>query len=261
MHWFRWYHGTANDSKLRRIATHADTSVANVVAVWAMLLESASENSERGMIGSWDADDVAFTLGISVDIIVCITAAMDGKLLSGQRVMNWSKRQPKREKPDGSTTDESAHIGTHGHISGRMGPRGEERRGDKRTTKTKDSSPPAAPKPRKSKPDPKYPHYPTDVCSSLYDTYRRTRGPVDFATFRRETAPLFPTHYTTEQIHHALECWGQWVETLTPDKAKFERATTFTQNAARWVELGAMPLVDQWGVVTERGRVVSGVGA
>lgn len=97
MNWFRWHHGTANDVKLRRVAEAAQTSVANVIGIWAMMLESASENPERGTLGSWDVDDVAFVLGIPVTCVTCVTETMQGKLLDGQRLTGWNKRQPIRE--------------------------------------------------------------------------------------------------------------------------------------------------------------------
>ena len=42
MHWFRWHHGLVTDPKLGLIARKADTSMAEVIAVWACLLEAAS---------------------------------------------------------------------------------------------------------------------------------------------------------------------------------------------------------------------------
>jgi hypothetical protein len=132
MHWFRWYHGNADDAKLRLIAAHAHTLPVNVIGVWAMVLESASENTERGTIGSWDTDAVALILGIDAELVSQIISAMQGKLLAGQRVINWPKRQPKREResnpiePDGATSDHNDPDTTECH------PRGEERRGDKR---------------------------------------------------------------------------------------------------------------------------------
>ena len=47
MNWFRWYTGTATDPKFLVVARLAGQNVAAVVAVWAMLLERASDAGER----------------------------------------------------------------------------------------------------------------------------------------------------------------------------------------------------------------------
>ena len=43
MNWFRWYTGTATDPKFLVVARLSGQNVASVVAVWAMLLERASD--------------------------------------------------------------------------------------------------------------------------------------------------------------------------------------------------------------------------
>lgn len=96
--WFRWHHGSVSDPKMRMVAAKAETSVANVVAVWAALLEAASENADRGCIGEFDDDLCAFTLGIDVPILMRIKLAMrDRGMLIDDRVSAWDKRQPQRE--------------------------------------------------------------------------------------------------------------------------------------------------------------------
>jgi hypothetical protein len=47
MDWFRWHHGSVNDPKFQLVAKRAGASVAEVVAVWACLLEAASSADER----------------------------------------------------------------------------------------------------------------------------------------------------------------------------------------------------------------------
>ena len=47
MNWFRWYTGAASDPKFLVVAKRAGQNVASVIAVWALLLERASECAER----------------------------------------------------------------------------------------------------------------------------------------------------------------------------------------------------------------------
>lgn len=101
MLWFRWHHGTVNDPKWRVVAKRADASVADVLAVWATMLEAASTSDDRGSLSSWSAEDVAAALDLDVDMVERIRVAMDGKVISDGRVTAWRKRNPERE--DNST--------------------------------------------------------------------------------------------------------------------------------------------------------------
>lgn len=118
-HWFRWHHGAVNDPKFRVIAARAchamsrnvtrghdsgnDVSVCHVVAVWAAMLECASQADERGSLTDWDDEDAAAGLGMSIDQVAAIREAMEGKVIDDGFVSAWSKRQPKRE--DGRVAD------------------------------------------------------------------------------------------------------------------------------------------------------------
>jgi hypothetical protein len=62
------------------------------------VLESASENTTRGVLDNgFDPEEVAFVLGIERETVESILSAMQGKVIEGQRVINWDKRNPKRE--------------------------------------------------------------------------------------------------------------------------------------------------------------------
>lgn len=145
MHWFRWHHGTANDHILRRIAAHSHTSVANVVAVWACVLESASENSPRGILGNWDVADIAFILGIDESVVSEICMKMQGQVLEGQRVINWDKRNPKRE----DDRPAHSHRTPQNPTIERATPL-EERRGEEKRVTTNPPTPPNGGKKSKS---------------------------------------------------------------------------------------------------------------
>jgi hypothetical protein len=100
MDWFCWHHGTVNDPKWRVIARKANARVADVLAVFAAFLERASQADPRGAIAGWDADTIAAGLNMDPDQVTAIHAAMQGRILDGDSLTGWSKRQPKRERPD-----------------------------------------------------------------------------------------------------------------------------------------------------------------
>lgn len=98
-HWFRWHHGCVNDPKFRVIASRCVTfvTVGHVVAVWAAMMENASLASPRGTLSGWDDEDVAAGFGFDKEQVTAIREAMQGKVLHGNELASWEKRQPKRE--------------------------------------------------------------------------------------------------------------------------------------------------------------------
>lgn len=111
MDWFRWHHGTATDPKWRVIARKSGQPIPAVLAVWAMVLESASQSTERGELSGWDNEDTAAALDMDAEEVAAIIDAMRGKVLDGNRLTGWEKRQPKRERdqPDNSAERVRAH--------------------------------------------------------------------------------------------------------------------------------------------------------
>lgn len=95
MKWFRAYNDTPNDPKLRRIAHQAGTTVGHTLAVWFSMLCHASENrgEQRGTLAGWDDTDCAFNLGIDRAVVFAIRQEMQGRILDGERIIAWEKRQ------------------------------------------------------------------------------------------------------------------------------------------------------------------------
>lgn len=100
MEWFRWHHGTATNPKWRFIAVESGQRVADVLAVWALMLERASQNEPRGQIDGWNDKVAAAALDLTPEAVQAIREAMEGLSLNGFALTGWDKRQPKRE--DGS---------------------------------------------------------------------------------------------------------------------------------------------------------------
>lgn len=107
MDWFRWHHGTVADRKWPRIASRAGTTVANVIAVWAALLEAASQAEDRGAVhlSDDDCEDLDAALGMPADTTRAVIAELRARDLIGanNRLTAWEKRQPPRERADNST--------------------------------------------------------------------------------------------------------------------------------------------------------------
>ena len=102
-HWFRWHHGTVTDPKWRVVANRAasnlsrNVTVGHVVAVWAAMMECASQATPRGELVGWCDEDIAAALGFEEVEVAAISAAMQGKTLDDAVLMAWKRRQVKAE--------------------------------------------------------------------------------------------------------------------------------------------------------------------
>ncbi|GEM_PF-6678111 len=99
MEWFRWYHGTVKDPKFRTISRRSGQPLTAVLAVWAAMLECASEARERGFLEGWADEDMAYLLDLNEHDITAIRQAMQDKTLDGPRLTGWEKRNPTVEDP------------------------------------------------------------------------------------------------------------------------------------------------------------------
>lgn len=102
MDWFRWHHGSVNDQKFQLVAKRAGASVAEVVAVWACMLEAASSADERGNVGALDFESIDCAMGLQDGKSAQIHAAMIARNLVDDvgNIVRWASRQPKRERED-----------------------------------------------------------------------------------------------------------------------------------------------------------------
>lgn len=120
MDWFRWHHGSVNDPKFQLVAKRAGASVAEVVAVWACLLEAASSADERGNVGSPDFEAIDCAMGLEEGKAALIHAAMIARNLVSEHgtVTKWNCRQPRRERDDdGSAARVRAFRGRGGGVT------------------------------------------------------------------------------------------------------------------------------------------------
>lgn len=98
-HWLRLWHDMPNDPKWRTVSRISKQPIAVVMATYVHLLVIASTAEERGSIQVIE-EDLASALDITPEAIQAILTAMQGRLLKGNKLIGWEKRQPLRE--DGS---------------------------------------------------------------------------------------------------------------------------------------------------------------
>lgn len=95
--WLRWYRGTICDPKFRMVARYGGVTVRDVISVWALILEDASDPDHRG-ICTQNEHYIAAALDLEDGVAAKILAGMEAAGLvsvSGQEfvVNSWSKRQ------------------------------------------------------------------------------------------------------------------------------------------------------------------------
>lgn len=94
--WLRLWHDMPTDPKWRTIARHAKQPISLVQAVYLHLLVDASRNVTRGHV-TVTTEDLASALDCDDADIQAILDAMQGRVLDGQALAGWEKRQPRRE--------------------------------------------------------------------------------------------------------------------------------------------------------------------
>ena len=96
-YWLRLWTETPNDPKFRSIAKISGQHITVVLSVFMHMLCSAKTSSEQGTLCDWVDEDIAAALDLDPEQVVAIRTAMQGKILDGDRMQNWEKRQPNRE--------------------------------------------------------------------------------------------------------------------------------------------------------------------
>jgi hypothetical protein len=105
MNWWRAYHGLPNDPKLALVArvTPCNATRGHVTAVFVTLLDYASQNTPRGSLEGVDPEQIAYTLEMEIEHVQQIIDALKKKrVIVGNRLSAWDKRQPKRDRDDDS---------------------------------------------------------------------------------------------------------------------------------------------------------------
>lgn len=99
--WCRIWNDMPTDPKWRAIAKRTGRPVTEVIAVYVTMMVNSNVSSERGTLERWDDEDQASALDLETEQVTAIREAMQGKVLDGNRLTGWEKRQ--RAKEDYST--------------------------------------------------------------------------------------------------------------------------------------------------------------
>ena len=76
--WLRWWHGAFSDPKLHAVALRAKASRSEVVAIWAGILEHASQQGTRGDVGE-PAEEIAIALALEIEVVERVMKALEDK--------------------------------------------------------------------------------------------------------------------------------------------------------------------------------------
>lgn len=113
--WLRWHHGTVTDQKFPLIARRAGASVAEALAVWACVLEAASQHAEeRGKLPALpDFEAMDCALGMVEGRAKAIFGAMTDRGLIDEwlQLTAWNRRQPRRERDEAGAS--TARVQAH----------------------------------------------------------------------------------------------------------------------------------------------------
>ena len=103
MDWLRLWHDMPTDPKWRTIARASGQPLACVIALFNLVMVNASSNADfRGTLSGWVDEDAASALDMEPEAVRAIMDAMQGRVLDGERLAGWERRQPKREDANGS---------------------------------------------------------------------------------------------------------------------------------------------------------------
>lgn len=94
--WFRLWHDMPNDPKWRTIARASGQPISLVLSVALHVMTDASRNVTRGH-ADVTAEDIASALDVTEADIQAVLDAMQGRVMNGERLTGWEKRQPKKE--------------------------------------------------------------------------------------------------------------------------------------------------------------------
>lgn len=95
--WVRLWLDMPNDPKWRTIARHSGQPISAVIAVYVHMLTCAANATERGRTHGWNDEHIASALDMEETQIAAIRQAMQGRVLDGDLLLGWPRRQPIRE--------------------------------------------------------------------------------------------------------------------------------------------------------------------
>lgn len=95
--WVRLWHDMPTDPKWRVIARKSGQPLSCVIALFTLMMTTASAADDRGSIDGLNVEDAAAALDMDEDEVSAILEAMQDRVVSEGRLSGWDRRQPKRE--------------------------------------------------------------------------------------------------------------------------------------------------------------------
>jgi hypothetical protein len=97
--WVRLWGDMPDDAKWLVVRHRASQSVTGVTVghVISVFVKMMTNADYQGNLVNWDDEDVAVRLEYETKQVLAIREAMQGKVLDGNHLKGWEKRQPKRE--------------------------------------------------------------------------------------------------------------------------------------------------------------------
>lgn len=108
MEWYRRWHGTWKDPKLRHVAALAKVPLGVALAVWDAILEESSESEQRGALPKLDKAVIATTLQFTLSDVERVWAGLEHeqtRMIGGGLITAWEKRQAPHLPPRLATVD------------------------------------------------------------------------------------------------------------------------------------------------------------
>jgi hypothetical protein len=95
--WVRLWEDMPNDPKWRVIARASGRPITEVKCVFIDLMFAAANATERGRTHEITDEDIGAGNDIDIEFVKKIRAEMQGRVLDGDQLTGWKKRQPLRE--------------------------------------------------------------------------------------------------------------------------------------------------------------------
>jgi uncharacterized phage protein (TIGR02220 family) len=97
MAWLRLWQDMPTDPKFRTVSKISKQPLSTVIAVYLFLMVDASCHATSRGVTLCHNEDIASALDLEISQVEDIKKAMQGKLLDGNKLTGWERRQPKKE--------------------------------------------------------------------------------------------------------------------------------------------------------------------
>src|SRR5581483_3727308 len=93
-------------------------------------------------------------------------------------------------------------------------------------------------------------------CNALYERWTLRRGAVKYPVLRNAFLPLYPAsgaRHELADLLNAIDAFSEAASAAPPEYGHMWNVAKFVGDVNRWIRLGKMQPMDEWGELTERG--------